>query len=66
MLINKNTLINMVMYLRRKMNMPVDECWKTFIFSAEVEEISEVWEGLNELWNINQRVGRINFGYCLA
>ncbi len=66
MLISRTTLINMVTYMRRKMNMPADECWKEFIFSSETNEIREIWEGLHELWNISQRVGRINFGYSLA
>ena len=66
MLISKITLIKMVMHLRRKMNMPNDECWCEFLHRAENREISEIWEGLDELWNISQGIERIRFAYCLV
>jgi len=64
MLVTKNTLVKMVLFLRQKLNLRQDKHWEIFIRQSEIKEIQEIYQGLFELWLLRKKVQRLEFAYC--
>jgi len=66
MLLTKETLLNLILYTRRLMDLPTDDQTVDFMKKAEVEVVRQIWEGLDELARIFQNFGQRTFAYRLA
>ncbi|MFH1366982.1 MAG: hypothetical protein ABIH38_03255 [Patescibacteria group bacterium] len=66
MLLTKDTLIDLILYTRRLMNLPTDEQTVIFIRCSETENVRQIWEGLEELARIFQNFGQRTFAYYAA
>lgn len=63
MLFNKKTLINLILYHRRKMDLPTDRQMMEFMNESQEHELKEIWEGLKELVRIFHNLGQRTFAY---
>lgn len=66
MLLTKETLINLILYTRRLMDLPTDQQTVDFVEKAEVEVVRQIWESLDELARIFQNFGQRTFAYHLV
>jgi hypothetical protein len=66
MLLTKETLIELILYTRRLMNLPTDAQTVNFIRESPSENIKQIWEGLDELARIFQNFGPRTFAYYAA
>ncbi|MFA5069822.1 MAG: hypothetical protein WC528_00920 [Patescibacteria group bacterium] len=61
MLLTKETLIELILYTRRLMNLPTDDQTVDFIRGSGVESVKQIWYGLDELARIFQNFGQKTF-----
>ena len=63
MLLTKESLIELILYTRRLMNLPTDKQTVNFIRESGVESVKQIWEGLDELARIFQNFGARTFAF---